>query len=944
MPLDALQTAWLSQVTKTTLAPPAGSAAAKPGAKLSAAELEALLRDRLQEEMVRDERAKQMALADAARIVKPLKPILRAALDLQMTDAKGRTEQFQAKDGDLAAAAEIQDLTADSQISAGGSKPPKPIKQKPIKSKSDAGSQAKIERTEGPNQPSITIIDDARKAFALIQNIRVQLESKTTTRSQIKPDGTFFESAPEPLFSDDEIADEVFTPLVREKLLPETFITAKFSQVQKMLDGSSALYKEELKTADKDDNAGVAKLLKMAVGVGKDMTDAALKLAGADTKTALALLEGATALAKLSIDFGDKARAGIDVKGVTDFMNGLPGVIGPMVAAGTGNKELGGLITDIGSEGTRAITMVAVSLQERKPNPGALMEFISALITVGLDAIDAKNDQQKAGIDFSNALKKALVGASSSHADKFFELALAGDMRGARKEMLAAVKDVVTSLPSAAPDAYALGTASADTLTSDDDDSDEKPDPNADAVKSGAKTEKELKKLEAEYADTKEAREKASAEMDAAAAAELKKLEAEVDKAAANREELANDPEAFAEDLRGKLKKEADAFRDELAGLNDPTNDNKAIEKLIAKIQQDRAILGVAVALGKGGFEVASKFLAPLSIGTEAIKMSMNIAAAVERAVDLRKFIDEKAGARNAVSPYMSSIQNFVDNQANQLTQYSIRIALNGANIAASVAATAYPAAAPAVTIVAVAQSTAELIFAVYTEKRLRAAWTVTKKALDQPQNRKLGLRARKMNPTLSKYTIAYGAEVARDPVAVSMCQACGLDDAALKDKDSNAGKVKAFLEVKFNEDGKVVRHYEAVPDWTAGLPEPALTAACVFRTYKVIEQGVASMPNKPSVSGTFAPPSEIVVTVQALKDELPADAPSAALEQRLMLLGRLVNGLEGESKRLASVGEEVGDCLNGIADIAEVQQQKLVPALIALKQREALPPTRPRR
>ena len=930
MPLDAAQTNWLSQVTKTKLTPPGGATgtAASPGdAALSADDLEGLLRERLEEEMMRDERAKQLALSDAMRVIKPLKPTLRSALDLQITNANGKTEQFQAKEGVLADAAEIMDVRAGSRVSKGDSKVP--------------GKKARKE--EDPNA-NMKIMDDARKAYALIQSLRVQLEAKTTTYSQIKPDGTFFQSAPEPLFSTDEVSEELFTPLVREKLLPETFITGKYSQVQKMLDGSSALYKEELKTADRDDKAGIAKLLKMAVNAGSAMADAALSIAGADTKMASALLEGATELAKLSIDFGDKARAGVDVQGVTDFLNGLPSIIGPMVAAGTGNKDLGGLITDIGTGGTKAISLIAVSIQERKAMPSALIDLISATITVGLDGISANNDQQKAGIAFADALKEALAGASSKHADRFFELALAGDLRGARKEVLGAIKDVIAELPSAASDAYALGTADPTTLTEDDDDEEE--DPNAEAVEAATDTIDALKEARAGFKEGRETSQADFEAMDQAAEEQMKKLEAETQKKAAKRDEIASDPVAFAEDVRDKLNKEREEFRKEMAGLNDPTKDEKTIEKLIAKIQRDRAILSVAVVLGNGGFEVASKFFAPLSIGNEAIKMSLNIAAAVQRAMDLRAFIDEKAGARNAVSPYMSSIQNFVDNQANQLTQYSIRIALNGANIAASVAATAYPAAAPAVTIVAAAQTTAELIFAAYTEKLLRSAWSVTKQALDDPNNRKLGLRARKLNPTLSKYTIAYGAEVARDPIAVSMCQACGLTKDVLENKDSSAKKVKAFLETKFNEDIKVVRFYQDKPDWTADLPEPALTAACVFRTYKVIAEGVKGMPNKPSVSGTLAPPSEIIVTIQALKQDVPADAPSADLEERLTLLGRLVNGLEAEGKRLLPVGDEVGDCMNGIADLAEVMQQRLVPLLLKAKQREAAPPvtTRPRR
>jgi hypothetical protein len=366
----------------------------------------------------------------------------------------------------------------------------------------------------------------------------------------------------------------------------------------------------------------------------------------------------------------------------------------------------------------------------------------------------------------------------------------------------------------------------------------------------------------------------------------------------------------------------------------------------MAQIRRDRAIMGMAVAIGKGGFEVASKFLAPLSIGNEAIKMALNIKAVVERAADLRAFVDESIGATNAVSEYLSSIQNFVDNQENQLDQYSIRIALNAANIAASIAATAFPLAAPAVIVVGAAQSSAELIFAVQSETRVRKAWNLTLKAFANPTNRRLGLMVRKFNPTLAKYTVAYGAMVEGDPIAMSMCNACGIDNDTLKNESSNAQKVKDFLELKFKDDEKVAFKYEDPATWVNDLPDAKLDAGCVLHTYKVIADGFAkdtseATQKKVDKVGAISPqPKELVPLVKevGLIDVAKLEQQDdKQIKTALMMIDRVINGFRAEGQRFAPLGTDASNAVEAFGELAEPLQNKVV--MMMLRKLKNAPP-----
>lgn len=897
MPLETEQISWLNQTAGAGLVLPDDGA--PPDGGLSDKQLQAKLRTQLELEMLRDEKRKALALADVQNQLKPLRGMMREAFDLQVQYESGKIEQLLAKDGDLSGSVDVRDVKGSSKVSKSGSD------------------------RESTQQEHSALMREAQSAYDLVLSLRRQLEAMTTTRSKISPDGELYAGEPRPLFTTAELMDELFTPLVRQKVLPDTVITDRYSAVQRMIDGSNALYKAELKEAAKPTTS--PELLKKMVDLGSEITGTVLEMVGADTKLATTLLEGTTELVKLSCDLGAKIKDGVDVKSVTDFLDGLPSVIGSMVGAALGDKSLGELVGGAGSVGTKAIAAIANSIRTRKPVPSLLIDFVSEVVSFGLGQIDSGSDRQKATVTFGDDLQKALMGVASSHADAFFEKVLAGDMAAARKEMFGVIKDVVLKLPSLAKDAKDLGTASDEVKPKGDDEEggkedegedEDEDDPLGDGLETGAEVVDGLKE---EIEKQLEEHEKL-----------LEELGASVDEAAKKRAELESNPAAYAKSIEEELKQEQEDFKKELEGLNDPTADDQKIEALMARIQRDRAIMSVAVMIGQGGFQVASKFFAPMSMGTEAVKMAANIAAAVKRAQDLRKFLEQQLRARNAVSPYLTSVQNFVDNQENQLTQYAIRVALNGAAIAAAAAATAFPLAAPGVAIVGAVQSGTEVLFEVYDEKRLKDAWKLTKSALDDPSNRKMGLRARRLNPTLAKYTVAYGAEIERDPIALSMCQACGLSRETVAKAD--AKKIKAYLVLRFNEDGEVINAYDDTADWQADLPEATLTPDCVMRTFAVIGEANDRGLFRGKASGAFNPPSGLVALVRAVAADLATDATAEQMEERMTLLGSIVEGFKNEAGRLQPLGDGAGESVEAFAGIAETKANKLVLELLKAK------------
>ncbi|WP_198938007.1 hypothetical protein, partial [Pelomonas sp. KK5] len=113
----------------------------------------------------------------------------------------------------------------------------------------------------------------------------------------------------------------------------------------------------------------------------------------------------------------------------------------------------------------------------------------------------------------------------------------------------------------------------------------------------------------------------------------------------------------------------------------------------------------------------------------------------------------------------------------------------------------------------------------------VEAGWKATKKALANPANRRMGLEARQLNPTLAKYSLAWGAVVLKDPLARGAMKACGLTEASLNDEKADTHKVVKYLEVFYEDDVSIYRdNSEELPKWVPAEIELTLTCWAAFR------------------------------------------------------------------------------------------------------------------
>jgi hypothetical protein len=319
-----------------------------------------------------------------------------------------------------------------------------------------------------------------------------------------------------------------------------------------------------------------------------------------------------------------------------------------------------------------------------------------------------------------------------------------------------------------------------------------------------------------------------AAELSEKAHAELEKLE----KAAKSK----GDEVALAESqtVLERLQKEQEAHLASLQALGKvqpDENELKSIAALIARIEGDRAIMETAKGLASAGAGVLAQFFGPMAGTVTLVQFIGNLQAAAERAMAMRTWMEAQGDAQAAVSPYQTTIANFVKNQKEQFAHYTIKAALDLVKAATQFAAagglTAHVAKVAEATV-KLAASAEELIYEQYQARQLAKAWELTREALSDPKNRRLGLMARALNPTLAKYTIAWGAVVKGDTIAVSAMSRIGLDRETLARRDSSVSEVKRFLDTLYVDDQTVLGEFSDT-EWPKGKPPLPLLQARVW-------------------------------------------------------------------------------------------------------------------
>ena len=295
----------------------------------------------------------------------------------------------------------------------------------------------------------------------------------------------------------------------------------------------------------------------------------------------------------------------------------------------------------------------------------------------------------------------------------------------------------------------------------------------------------------------------------------------------------------------------------------------KTIAKLIEQIERDRAIwnglnamfgagIGVASGVTEAITTIASTVAPPLGRPAgQLMKFIINLKAAADRCEAWLTWREGRKDAVSAVGPC-----RHLDRELHPEPGHAVRPLLdpgaaNAINALLSAAemspvGPAFTAASAGVTATAALEDT---LYKFKKQQDLRKAWRATRKALD-PANkgdRRMRLLVREINPTLAKYTIAYGALIDEDPVAITAMNRIGLDRETLARAGDGVKDVKKYLETLYPDDGSVLVKlaFEAIK---TKLPDPALNSKTWQLTYVMLQRDAElGGSNPPEIVGNLS-------------------------------------------------------------------------------------------
>jgi hypothetical protein len=633
-----------------------------------------------------------------------------------------------------------------------------------------------------------------------------------------------------PIYSRDKperLAKDFWEPLVREGIIPENFVPTQYSEVSRTFSAASDVYDSRLKKVSEDltNTDKVLSFFDLPVAIGADilsigsnatLMEGAITAYGAqvvdlakdapyqEVKKKADIVAGVAACLSSTKKAADAVFKKRDFQGAADAMIGALGkILTPTVG-----KELTASIVSIATAASHAVPigdavvrgdMAAVVKQmgaaigdglaasSKDPIYKTMGEIVKAQFEVMAKGIEAASDSTKAASLMLEAAVSAGATAAQLIGDKFKEKALEEVEKNPRltKEQKKTQSTEIGNFYS--------GMASVEKFV-------------------GTKSGDVIKLPEAIKALT----EKANKSFDKAVVDEIK-LKAQKAQESELRKMLSTPDKELAQMFAfGFVQDEDDP---EGKGITEEMR-LKSLENLIAEVSRQQKIYDLAKTISTGGVAAVEKFVPGLSAASAATKLVFAFVEAIQKGEQMLVWFRNQKDAKVAVTVQYDAMMNRYGLATEQTIVAGVMALVAAVDLVGKAMQMAGHVAPVGVAISAGAAATENLIdisVKVTTEAKMRSAWSIYKKAIANPQDRKAAREALQTNPTLSKYAMAWGAVKDNNPIAQSALLSCGIDEQTLATPGANVDSVVRYLETYFRDDPKLLREVPVPEKWYPG-------------------------------------------------------------------------------------------------------------------------------
>ncbi|MEM1427827.1 MAG: hypothetical protein AAGG09_00035 [Pseudomonadota bacterium] len=586
------------------------------------------------------------------------------------------------------------------------------------------------------------------------------------------------------------MAEDLWNPLQREGLMPESFIPDKYSEVKRTFDEANVYYEERLQEYSKE-LGDYGKFMQhfddaMAIGTGL------LSVAGSAASFSSAIgtltenkdvVSGAKEAAEIIgwVKIGMTSSAGI-VKGALQEQDGFAVV----EAINGAVSEILGATLD---EETAALINGLVAGAIKTSKAGAL--FAKGDIDGGLDAIAESISSSMGGLGDDQVTEIGnIIGQSIKSLPKAKDAAkqFKDDPTGALVTLLggAAELSATISAPKSEEVTGGLETATEHSETLD-----------------------EVVKL----------------------AQQQKKVSGKIDK-----EKLEEKKEEYAklqeENFQEFMRQEDRAFAEALEyGFADPDNEDEeldlaerrrvdSLERIVAVYKRDEMMFNLAKKIVAGGPGFVAELVPGMGLVAAVTQLVFSIGEAIKHAEQLVIWLENVGDAQKARTAQMDAMMNRLGLQKKQVIIANIKVGIQAVKVAGEATKLAGQAAPVGYAVAAgadLAESVLEVSAKVVEIAEMEKAWKDYKKALENPQNRKAIRQTMRSNPTLSKYAMAWGAVEDGNAIAKEAMRRCGLNARTLAQPETNVNKVVEYLEMIYADDPVLLRAVPVSDKWHPG-------------------------------------------------------------------------------------------------------------------------------
>ncbi|MBK0328314.1 hypothetical protein I5535_13560 [Rhodobacteraceae bacterium F11138] len=672
--------------------------------------------------------------------------------------------------------------------------------------------------------------DEAEKKFgfeAQLKTLRDKLKADNAPESEWETAIADFENTRKATIdqyngqANRRLSEDLWEPLKREGLVPENLIPDAYSEAARIGEGAMQAYDQRLReyTADRDKMQRLLDDLGPGFTIAENLLEATANaaggLAGFDDvgDTAKQVKEMATMLKVVTTSIHTGAGKLINERDALSAAEAVVPTLTSIVSSAAG-KEMG---TMVGSITTSSIKMAKVGKHLSKENPNS-EDIKASFFELGLSissGLSATGDPTL--IEIAGHLKTGFTGGKSVS-----NIATAVATGDSKKVIAAFQTEIEVQFKAVKPIIETAITENIQKTIEDKvSDPEEKKKLLAVLSKDGAKMAGD-KDVLAGLGDLARVIDDAVSRPIREAAVKQATKAAEVE-----RQRMQDLAERAANDFDALLPVDQEALERALQIKDGQVNN---IDRLIATVRRDQMIFDLAKKIVTGGTAMVAAFVPAVGVAAVASQLMFSITEAVQRARHVDKWRRNLRDSEAAQSILADAAYNEFYYQVSHMTEINIRIGLQAVQLIGKAVETAAlasgmgaPAAAAGTAVAggaAAAQGLLTVAVTVKTTAEMAKAWSLYKKAIATPKDRKAVRMAIRANPTLAKYAMAYGAVTDKNPVAVICVKRCGLNEKTLANPGTNVSKVVTYLETIYREDPTLVRAVAEPQKWHPGAVE----------------------------------------------------------------------------------------------------------------------------